>query len=197
MLLRIALTAVFAVSGGFCLRRCALPSCCRTTSDRIDYAAHVLMSASMIAMLWSSPRWVAWQMSVLAVACGWFVVQATGVSLASLRPSRPGTPIMAHGTGVRLRCLHHAALMFGMALMLRAMSGTKMSMPGMPASTPIAFPLLAWVGGGYCIVVAALLAVAFLAEPTRRRAFGHGDARDDVVHALMTAGMGVMLFAIA
>jgi len=154
----------------------------------------------MIAMLWSSPRWVAWQTAVLALACGWFVVQATGVSLASLRSRQSGMQIMAHGTGLRLRCLHHAALMFGMAWMLRAisgttMSGTTMSMPSMSKSTT--FPLLAWVAGGYCIAVAALLAMAFLAAPTRRRTGSHGDARDDIVHALMTAGMGVMLFAMA
>ncbi len=124
--IRVAVTVAFLAAGLFCLRRCVSLVRSSAVADRVGYGAHALMSGSMLAMVWSQPRMVGWQMAVFAAACGWFVVQATGVSMASLRlaPIGPAAarPTMhgGHGGG-RARCLHHAIVMAAMVWMFAAM----------------------------------------------------------------------------
>lgn len=209
--LRLAVTVVFLATGVFCLRRCVSLARSPRVADRVGYGAHALMSGSMVAMVWSAPRLVGWQMALFAVACGWFVVQALGLPVGSLRlASAPAgvAPIAAvghggHSSGGRARCLHHAVVMAAMVWMFAAMSPGSMSMPGM---TPMAMRarhpgastlLIATTGGVYCLAAAVLLLLLCVVAGVRRRRGADKSVRDDVAHALMTAGMGAMLFAVA
>lgn len=197
--LRTVVTVAFLAAGAWCLWRCIDLARSQRLGDRIGYGAHTLMSASMIAMVWSPPWLAGWQMAVFAVACGWFVIQAVGIPVTALRLSPDvARQVSDHGgAGGRLRCLHHAVLMALMVWMFDALSTGSMAMPGMtmPAAPGDRTHVLAAAGGVYAVAVAALLAVAVLAAPRpagRRRSTG-----DDVVHAAMTAGMAVMLLAMA
>ena len=198
--LRTVVTLGFVVTGVWCLVRCVDLARSRRLGDRIGYGAHALMSGSMIAMVWSPPWLAGWQMAVFAVGCAWFVIEAVGVPVTSLRlaPDAAASAVVAlhRGLGGRLRCVHHAVSMAIMVWMFHALSSGTMAVPGMtmPASRSLT-PVLATTGGVYAVTAAALLAVATLAapRPTRWRM----SAGDDAVHAAMTGGMAVMLLAIA
>ena len=203
--LRIAVTVAFLGVGVFCLHRCAGIARSPSLADRVGYGAHALMSGSMVAMVWSPPRIIGWQMATFAVACGWFLVQATGVSVTSLRLTSVGAPVAArtvhggHGRGGRARCLHHAVVMAAMVWMFATMTPaattpTAMSMPGMPRSRSTG--LIGVGSAGYCLLTAALLFVVYALTVVRGRSAGNVAARDDLVHAVMTAGTGAMLFAV-
>jgi hypothetical protein len=197
---RVAVTVAFLATGGFCLWRCVELARSRRLGDRIGYGAHALMSGSMVAMVWSPPRLVGWQMAIFALGCGWFVVQALGVPVASLRPltgsAYPVAPMAHAGRGGRIRCLHHAALMAVMVWMFHALSAGSMAMPGMKTSGATGLTLvLATTGTVYAVVAAVLLAVAALAAPRRPRP--GTSTGDDAVHTVMTFGMAAMLLTMA
>ena len=203
MLLRTILTAVFAATGVYCLDRCAGPRRRSVTGvGRANYAAHVAMAVSMIAMLWMPLRLAAWQMLVFSVGCAWFLVQATGVGVLTTAAYAMGRDWTSHvGPGrlgaARLRCLHHAAVMAGMAWMVDAMArmgGGLPAMAGMNVSARGAGRGTAAVVGGYYLVAAVLLA----ADGARRGVVpGHAGRVDDGCHASMTLGMGVLVLMMA
>ena len=196
----VIVTCGFLVTGGFCMWWCVELGRSRRLGDRIGYGAHALMSGSMVAMVWSPPVLVGWQMAVFALAAGWFVVQAVGVPAASLRLSTgsttPVAPTAYAGRGGRVRYLHHAVLMAVMVWMFHAVSAGSTSMPGMKTSdAPGLTPALATTRAVYAIAAAALLAAAALAAPRRRqcvRSMG-----DHAVHTVMTIGMAAMVMAVA
>ncbi len=199
---RIVLTIAFAVTGAFCLWRCVDFWRSRRLSDRIGYGAHVLMAVSMVAMVWAPPPLVGWQMAIFALATGWFVVQAVGVSGLTLRSAAAPVQVAEHGHHDRPRCLHHAALMALMVWMFQAMSPSAMAgmnaggRDGMTMSHGAgSTPVVAMTGGVYATVAAALLGIAALVA-LRRRGDGRS-AREDAAHAVMTAGMAGMLFVMA
>jgi hypothetical protein len=186
---RVAVTLAFLVTGVFCVWRCVAPVGSARSSDRVGYAAHALMSASMIATVWSPPVLVGWQMALFAVAAAWFVLQAIGVTGGSLRASGDVAVACAHlDRGARVRCLHHALLMVVMVWMFRATAGGSMVMSGSLTSE------FARAGAIYSTLAAALLAMAVLAARPPRSGTS---ARDDAVHAVVTAGMATMLLAMA
>ncbi len=201
---RTPLCIVFVMVTGFCAWRCAAST--RSAGvERASYALHGLMCASMAAMVWFPPPLAVWQVTLFALACGWFAVRATGVTLASLRMAPPGATRTAPATsghegrgGRHLRCLHHAAVMTLMAWMVGATAPGTVGMPGMPMPRRAPGPAVA--GGVYCAAAAVLLVAAAgwggarrrVADPCAWRA-----VRDDAVHGLMTAGMAAMLFTMA
>jgi hypothetical protein len=140
-------------------------------------------------------------MALFAVAGGWFAVQATEVRLdpVSAEPVRPaaGCFMSTHaGWGGRLRCGHHAVLMALMVWMLAAMAPRSDGMAGMAMRSPtITGGRL--IAGVYCAAVAALLTVAGFAAAHRAVPARPATSRDDLVHALMAAGMAAMLLAMA
>jgi hypothetical protein len=115
LLLRTLLTVAFVAAGGFCLRRCVAGGPDTRPATRVDDAGHVVMTVLMVAALWVTPRFPAWQAAVLAVACGWFAVRAaarpaTGTLHAAAPARSAGCADAHHREGRRLRCAHHAAL---------------------------------------------------------------------------------------
>jgi hypothetical protein len=218
--LRLVLTAVFGSVGWYCVRRCAGPAGSADWLSRVNYAAHLAMSTAMIAMVWASARWAPWQMALFGVACGWFLIQATGLPLSrasAWRPAKAGTARsvdrLHRGPAHRLRCLHHALVMAGTVWMLAVvspmpaglapmaggtMSGGAMSGGTMSGGFSGVTSRLAGVAGACCVAGALLLAVAGRRASRGRSdpvAGGHGAVANDLYHALMTAGMGVMLLA--
>jgi hypothetical protein len=196
----VIVTLGFLITGGFCLWRCVELARSRRLGDRIGYGAHALMSGSMVAMVWSPPVLVGWQMAIFALAAGWFVVQAVGVPVASLRLSSgstiPVAPTAHAGRGGRIRCLHHAVLMAVMVWMFHAVSAGSTSMPGMKTSdAPGLTPALATTRAVHAIAAAALLAVGALAAPRRRQSAK--SMGDHAVHTVMTIGMAAMVVAMA
>jgi hypothetical protein len=85
-----------------------------------------------------------------------------------------------------------------MVWMLRGMTGGSGGMPGMVMQSRTgAGPAV--VGGLYCAAVGVALVGAAGVAVLRRRDHGgiRGTVRDDFAHGVMTAGMAVMLFAMA
>ncbi len=124
--LRWSLTAVFGVLGGYCLLRCCLPALTHAghlLSELVSDAAHLAMSAAMIAMLWALTRGDPWgvQMAIFAVATGWYLVRAADAR---------------HDTRHRLGLAHQGVAMAAMFWMYGQMMapGGAMRMPGMTMS---------------------------------------------------------------
>jgi Domain of unknown function (DUF5134) len=78
---RVVLIAVFAAVGGLHLLRClngSLPFV-GAGVERVNDVVHLLMGVEMVAMTWGGrDRWDV-QLTVFAVATGWFAIQAIGV----------------------------------------------------------------------------------------------------------------------
>lgn len=176
--------AVFVGSAGLARRRWVL---------RVNDVAHAVMATEMVAMTWWPPVEdpLRFQVAVFAVACAWFLVQATGLTLTSTSfrahfgsPPAPGT---SRDAGVRRwEHLHHAVLMAAMVWMVSAPA----SHPGHAALHSGANPPPTGVvlaAGVYCMVSAPMWGWS-VARGRRQR----GRA---VAHALMGVGMGVMLIA--
>jgi hypothetical protein len=140
------------------------------------------MSAVMIAMLCTREHGDRWglQLSVFALATGWFLVRALD---SGHRPGRAGPP-----RGTRLGLLHQAVAMAAMFWMILSMShpagpaspaGMRMSMPGMAAGhvDPLSAPALP--ATTTTLVLAGYLAVATVWWVGRHRAAGERDAVRD------------------
>jgi hypothetical protein len=207
--LRAALTVTFVLSGGVCMRRCIVGAGQTRPVDRVNDAAHVLMSVEMIAMVWSMavPDPLGLQLVVFGVAAAWFALQATAVPLgrAALLPAYGPAAVMdtacqhgqahRHGTPPRTQCAHHAVLLAAMVWML------VVSRPGAGSATMAAMPmperngLVATVVGGYCLL-AAFGWSAFTWWPRRPwRSAAHVRVGTAMSQVGMTAAMGVMLMA--
>lgn len=200
----VALCTIFAGAGWYCAHRC-FGSRRRHIGgiDRINYGAHLLMNLSMLAMVWTVPRLVAWQMPLFAIICGWFAMQATGVPLTaaawSVQPHAAGMHVRPSGRydwTDRLRYIHHAAGMAAMVWMLDRMTDMSTTMPGMVTARRDSTALIAAGAGAYCLVAVVLLA-AVAARGRPRPTGGHGSLADDVCHALMTIGTAVMILMVA
>jgi hypothetical protein len=163
--LRCTLTVVFAAVGGYCLLRCArriAGLACHRAGEWLSDVAHVVMSAAMIVMLWTGAGGDPWgvQLTVFAVAAGGFLVRAVS---QRHRVSR---------RGARLGLLHQAVMMAGMVWMIRSMSApagaamssaaSRMSVPGMTASTHNGMTEAALSSTATTLAVAGYLAVAAL-----------------------------------
>jgi hypothetical protein len=135
-LVRAAATIAFSASGAVHLLRCLAGSPRRPGNgvDLVNDLVHLLMTVEMVAMAWGAPlrdRWSV-QLTVFAVATGWFLLQAiaplpvgsaTGAAGAPglrCRSARAGWPRRA--PGVRAACLQHAIIAAVMTWMIAAMS---------------------------------------------------------------------------
>ncbi len=205
LVVRLALTAIFAGTGWYCLRRCVGPAAAAADwTTRVNYTAHLAMGTAMTAMIWTPPRFVPWQMAFFGVACAWFAAQAIGVQLSvasnwvavdggvAMRASRA-----SHGAADRMHCLAHAAVMAGMVWMLAVMSPTHDGMIGRPmgGAAWAARPSESWVAGSCCIAAGLLLVV--LGRVIPRTSSSRCRVTEDLNHAVMTAGMGIMALAMA
>jgi hypothetical protein len=185
--IRAPLTVAFVVVAVYCAARCVTPapgSGPHGWTQRLSDLAHLTMSALMVATLWAlfgPDRW-GWQLSVCAVAVGWFAVRA-------LRA--PGGP--AHP--VRWGFVHQAVTMAAMFWMTWSMSAPPMAM--------VAHPVPA---AGVPVVLAGYLTLATLwwIVRSRRSALAgaslrctaFGAAGDAACQALMTGAMSVVLIGL-
>ena len=206
--MRLLLTLAFVGTGAYCLRHCVDTGLRGWSGVRISNGMHVLMSASMIAMIWVSLAIVAGYLAAAFVACSiWFAVRATGIPLrmASFVPDWPADRVRVAASGCggshrgeRWRCVHHAVAMAAMGAMFllpgmtgqRAMSG--MSMGGIAPSATTASVMR--IGVMYFGLAAGALAYVGLQRRGHRT---HDGRHHDGVHALMTAGMATMIFAMS
>jgi hypothetical protein len=102
-----ALTAVLLLSGSYHFLQ-AIKSHRRT--EQINQGLHALMNVIMAAMLWNfAPSTVLAQVTVLAGATLWFVVQAV---------ARPEFKVICAANRDRLKCVYHSLSMAGAALMI-------------------------------------------------------------------------------
>ena len=135
-LIRAIVTAAFSASGAVHVWRCVAGSS-RRPGNGVELAndlIHLLMSIEMVTMAWRAPLGATWdlQLTLFAVASGWFLVQAIaplpvgsqtygaadvpGLRCRALaRPSR-------RTAGGRAACLQHAILAAAMTWMIAGMS---------------------------------------------------------------------------
>ena len=208
MSMRVVLTLAFVGTGVYCLRYCFDAGQRVRPGHRVSNGMHVLMSATMIAMIWMSLANVGGYLAAVFLACGfWFAVRATGIPLrmASFVPDWTADRVRVAASGCdgghrsqRWRCGHHAVAMaaMGAIFLLPGMSGqhamSDMSMGSMMPSATTASVMR--IGVAYFGLAAAALGYVWL----RRRGHRTRDGRHhDGVHALMTAGMATMIFAMS
>lgn len=228
LVLGCTLSVVFpAASGYYLLRcaRCALERGRHRTGERLSDLAHAAMSAVMIAMLWTGVGGDPWgvQLTVFAVAAGWFFTRALDPGCRLGRDS--------HRRDARLGLLHEAVMMAAMFWMILAMSvpadaaasatRSGMSMPGaatgshggsassaLPATTAtlalagyLAVAALWWVSR-YRVAAAGSALGCRTAGPAETAGSGDGRARTRVFfgavgnaacHALMATAMSLTL----
>ena len=185
MAARLALIAVFSAVGLWHLLRCLRGSVPFVGGgvERVNDLVHLLMSVEVVAMTWGGPLRDRWnvQLTVFAVATGWFAVQATGalpvtvVTTGAVRPGAHGPG--AHGPATRARrpgpvvfvrsaCAQHAIVAAIMTWMIAAMPVgdspaaappsahmSAMAMPAASAADHIAVsPYLGLLLGGYLLL---------------------------------------------
>jgi hypothetical protein len=199
----VGLTLFVLVAAGMCVRDCVVGDGRLRWVTVANNSAHVAMGLDMVAMVWLSRPGDRWslQMTVFTLACGWFLVQAAGVSLgtAVMRPALSGVG--------RRRCdsdaetvawpkrgqhLHHAALMATMVWMLAPGTRSEPSMTGMAMVAPTlgtGARYAAAVMAGYCLLAAPVWVVIHV----RRRTHPISHRGGTLAHALMAGAMGVML----
>ena len=164
LIVRAMVTVMFAATAVLHLVRClglmrclaGSPTRARTGVARVNDVIHLLMSVEMVAMVWRGPvrdRWTL-QLTVFAVATGWFLVQAvaplpvgsvmTGAADVSgvprrAAPDRPSCRTMA----ARGASIQHAIVTAVMTWMIAVMPaggartavGPGVRMPGMAMSS--------------------------------------------------------------
>lgn len=150
LLARVALTVAFSASGAVHLWRCLAGSPRRPGNgvDRFNDLIHLLMSVEMIAMAWRAPLHDRWslQLTVFAVATGWFLVQAIAplpvrpgmcgaVDISDLRHRAAPARQSRRGLGARAACLQHAIIAAAMTWMIADMSAAD-GIAAMPAAGP-------------------------------------------------------------
>jgi hypothetical protein len=226
---RVVLIAVFCAVGLWHLLRCLSGSArfggagvervVGAGTDRANDLVHLLMGVEMVAMIWGGPRPDPWdlQLTVFAVATGWFAVQAIGVLPVSLvttdagRPDGRGqhvqgpaksAPRPARVASARSACAQHAIVAAAMTWMIAAMpvaggSGAArpavhMSGMAMPAVSGLGHaaisPYLGALLGGYLLLTTPWwLAAAHRKSPGRQSA---------VPRQVRGAGLSVRRFAV-
>lgn len=177
---RVALIAVFSAVGLWHLLRCLNGSVPFVGGgvERVNDLVHLLMGVEMVAMTWDRPLRDRWglQLTVFAVATGWFAVQAIGAlpvqfvtTDADRRGAhRPATRAPRPGpvASVRSACAQHAIVAAIMTWMIAAMPVadsppsappsahmSAMAMPAASATDHIAVsPYLGLLLGGYLLL---------------------------------------------
>jgi hypothetical protein len=191
------MTVAFATIGVVHLVRCVAGSPLRPGDgvDRINDLVHLLMSVGMIAMVWPEPLRDRWslQLTVFAVATGWFLVQAIApLPVGSVMTDARNVPDVQCRAAparrsrrmvrARAACVQHAIIAAVMTWMIAAMPaaagpmavrpGAHMSRMAMStASAADATAIGASVGallGGYLLLSASWWLVA------AHRAHRHG-----------------------
>jgi hypothetical protein len=202
---RVALTAVFCAVGLWHLLRCLRASgpfgragVERVVgTERANDLVHLLMGIEMVAMIWGGPlpdRWDV-QLTVFAVASGWFAVQAIGVLPVSLVTTDAGRPDgrrqdahrsvsrPARVVSARSACAQHAIVAAAMTWMIAAMPAAGASGAARPAAQtsgmamPVASavdhaaisPYLGVLLGGYLLLTTPWWLVAAHRKSPRRR----------------------------
>ena len=148
LLVRVALTVAFSASGAVHLWRC-LAGSRRRPGDGVEIVndlVHLLMSVEMVAMAWRASLRDRWslQLTVFAVATGWFLVQA--IAPLPVRPAMYGTADVPNlrcraaparrsrrALSARAACLQHAIMAAVMTWMIAAMSAAD-GIAGTPAA---------------------------------------------------------------
>ncbi|QUH02688.1 DUF5134 domain-containing protein [Saccharopolyspora erythraea] len=212
LLLRWILTILFTGTALWSLRRLLAPAC--GVADRISSAAHLLMSALMVAMAWPWGMAIpaAPQIVLFGLAALWFAFLA-GNRRRTGDHHGHGSPVLAH--------VHHALMMAAMVWMVATMpllmtghspdsghGGHHHSLGASAAGIAAAGPVPAGPPGPV-VAVSVLLGAAFVvtALPWTARALdiGRGALRptggaaprivaaESTCHAAMSFGMGVML----
>ncbi len=136
LLVRAALTVAFSASGAVHLWRC-LAGPARRPGNGIEVVndlIHLLMSVEMVAMAWRAPLRDRWgvQLTVFAVATGWFLVQAIApLPVGSVVFGAAGTSDLrcrawsarhsSRALGARAACLQHAIIAAVMVWMIAVM----------------------------------------------------------------------------
>jgi Domain of unknown function (DUF5134) len=208
------LTIVFGLSGAWALFGCARPSADSTVADladRISCAAHALMGAAMIAMVWGwqtkAPGRL--QVVVFGAAAIWFLA-------LTVRPAFPSA--LPTAMTLRLSNLHHALMMAAAVWMIVTTPasmpmGTGRSMPPSAASTPTAAVVFGAALVAYFLFAALPWAIG--AVDLAQRAMNRGGrgrtsphqvvtgtrvpgrhSLDAAGHAAMSVGMGVLLLTV-
>lgn len=210
------LSAVFLGLAGYAVLKTVRS---RTATDRVSYAAHVLMGAAMFAMAWpwGMDLLLVPQIVVFSLSALWFAL------LSRTRPGYDASPASSHHRG-RGILAYHAGMTAAMALMAAGMtqmgaagggsaSGAHHamgSMPGMDMSGSAAgagslgFPLWVGIASALCAVAFGIAALYFtgstLASATSaERASRAGLSRtlDAVWNLLMAAGMAALFLPMA
>lgn len=191
--LQLILSVIFGVSGIYFVVRLFIGV---GSVDRIINLAHVLMSATMFAMVWPWGAHVplAPQFIVFSVAAVWFVY------LAVFRPNVPFGAISAHHRRPLLLG-YHAIMMASMVWMAAQMSLTPMSksMASMSMGTPShAMTAPSWALAISFVFAAffALATVVFIVEAIREKRPVEGPHSelvlpDDLGRIVMALGMSI------
>lgn len=169
-------TATFTIAAGwFLLGRLSRPGL--AFADRVSGGAHGLIGAAMAAMLCGLAVPVGLQAAVFAPAAVWF----HGV---------PDPHTVVHGRGVSVLCrVHHAGMA---AVVVYLASGALTAMP-MPMSMSMSHGADAVVGNTLgCYFV--LAGFAWLGAVVSTRCSRRG-AVDAAAHAVLSVGMGALLFS--
>ncbi len=202
-LIRAIVTVAFSASGAVHVWRCVAGSSRRPGNgvELVNDLFHLLMSVEMVTMAWRAPLGDRWglQLTVFAVATGWFLVQAIAplpvgsqthgvVDVPGLRCRAPARP-SPRTVGGRVACLQHAILAAAMTWMIAGMSPAD----GV-AATPVAGPATghmtsmamstasaavdgaaqrymgAWLGGYLLLSASSWLVVAYRIHRRRKAA---------------------------
>lgn len=115
----VTLTVILLLSASFHVIQVARP---RHATERVNEVLHVLMNVLMAAMLWNlAPSTMLAQISVLAAAAFWFVLQAV---------ARPEFKMLCAAGGGKLKCAYHGATMAAAAVMIAMMGHATTGQPG-------------------------------------------------------------------
>jgi hypothetical protein len=185
------LTVLFAAATAFHLVRCIRPGVRRTmaAAHRLSEALHAIMGAAMIVMIWP---WgeavpVAVWVTVFAVSAGWF---ATGVLRSARRRSTHVFFATVMGAMIWMAALTPAPTSAGHA---HHMTGTNQALTaGAVITAALGTYLVAasiwWVARGVHIGGLSAATATAMQQPLRWSA---------LCHAMMSAGMGLALLAMA
>src|SRR5258705_4476521 len=149
LLVRAALTVAFSGTGAVHLWRCLAGSPRRPGGvELVNDLVHLLMSVEMVAMAWRAPLRDRWslQLTVFAVAAGWFLLQAIAprpvgsvvsdaTDVPDLRCRAWSARQFRRALGARAACLQHAILAAVMTWMIAVMPVAR-RITALPAAGP-------------------------------------------------------------
>lgn len=201
----VTLTVILLLSASFHFVQAARP---RHATERVNEVLHALMNVLMAAMLWNlAPSTMLAQISVLAAAALWFVLQAV---------ARPEFKMLCAAGGGKLKCAYHGATMAAAAVMIAMMGHTTAGQPGAavtaapahshhamtsspqpPPTTPGAMGTAPATLLMLFFAAAALVFVILMArQRTARQLAGRGSARRTGRGGLAYEALGASLMAL-